>query len=129
MAKKVLSFFDGSDSGHGNTKYPWDRWTDGLIWEVTKGLDFDCKIESFRGVLYSYAKRNGMKLQVQSLVRMGKMRFRFYNPAVEVLTTPPVVRTPAVELRECGPDAEIVSVSITDVNNTSTGPQGFGDGL
>ena len=86
MAKKVLSFFDGSSTGHGNAKYPWDRWADGNIWEVTAGVDFDCKPISFRGILYSYAKRSGLKLQVQSLTRMGKLRFRFYNPAVEELT-------------------------------------------
>ena len=129
MAKKVLSFFDGSTSGHGNAKYPWDRWADGNIWEVTAGVDFDCKPVSFRGVLYSYAKRSGLKLQVQSLTRMGKLRFRFYNPAVEELTTEPVVEVPAAEEKaeEVFTESAVVHSSrcIDPINDTSQ----FGDGL
>lgn len=128
MAKKVLSFFDGSTNGHGNAKYPWDRWADGNIWEVTAGVDFDCKPVSFRGILYSYAKRSGLKLQVQSLTRMGKLRFRFYNPAVEELTTEPVVEVPAAEEKaeEVFAESAVVHSSrCVDISDTSQ----FGDGL
>ena len=133
MAKKVLSFFDGSSTGHGNAKYPWDRWADGNIWEVTAGVDFDCKPISFRGILYSYAKRSGLKLQVQSLTRMGKLRFRFYNPAVEELTTEPVVEVPAAEEKaeEVFAESAVVHAGtaghqcIDPINDTSQ----FGDGL
>lgn len=84
MAKKVLEFFDGTPKGdHGNAKYPWNQWGDGNIWEITLGTDFDCKTVSMRGVLYSYAKRAGLKLHAQCLMRLGKIRFRFYNETVE----------------------------------------------
>ena len=84
MAKKVLEFFDGTPKGdHGNSKYPWNQWGDGNIWEITLGTDFDCKVVSMRGVLYSYAKRAGLKLQAQCLMRLGKIRFKFYNEKVE----------------------------------------------
>lgn len=123
MAKKVLAFFDGSSTGHGNTKYPWDMWADGNIWEVTMGLDFDCKPASFRGVLYSHAKRSGLKIQIQTLTRMGKVRFRFYNPLVEGDLTD----------KSGKPEIDEVTVQFVpapDVTNTtSTEMKCFGDGL
>ena len=122
MAKKVLAFFDGSDTGqHGNCKYPWDAWADGNIWEVTFGTDFNCKLASMRGILYTFAKSRGMKVQVRSLIRLGKMRFRFYNPAIESVETAPVVGKAKEE------DFEIVTTNTTP--EQATGFAVFGDGL
>tara|TARA_R100000306_G_C4356527_1_gene133018 strand:- start:231 stop:599 length:369 start_codon:yes stop_codon:yes gene_type:complete len=121
MAKKVLAFFDGSVSGHGNTKYPWDSWADGNIWEVTMGVDFDCQPTSMRGILYHFAKSRGLKVQVRSIARLGKMRFRFYNPLIEAEETAPVVDTVKQE------DFQTITPDVT--NTTSSGFKCFGDGL
>lgn len=31
------------------TKYPWDEWTDGSVWELVEGVDFHCSAETMRG--------------------------------------------------------------------------------
>jgi len=95
MAKKVMSFFSGTKGPeHGNCMYPWDTWADGNIWEAVKGADFDCELSSFRGLLHSHASRSGIKVQLQTLTRLGKVRFRFYNPALESSETDAVVGQP-----------------------------------
>jgi hypothetical protein len=41
------------------TKYPWDEWTDGSVWEITRGVDFDCDAETMRGQIKVRQRKDG----------------------------------------------------------------------
>ncbi|CAB4169660.1 hypothetical protein UFOVP1305_22 [uncultured Caudovirales phage] len=47
------------------TKYPWAEWSDGQVRILTEGVDFDSKVSSLSNSVYVYAKRHGMRAQVQ----------------------------------------------------------------
>lgn len=57
------------------TKYAWDKWTDGQVWSLTKGTDFQCEASVFRGYLNTIASRRG--LNVTSRVRKNTVVFQF----------------------------------------------------
>lgn len=44
--------------------YPWDEWTDGSAWRITRGVDFDISPKSMSGILYGYATRQGSSVKV-----------------------------------------------------------------
>lgn len=48
----------------GKAKYPWDEWTNGEIWEITRGVDYNPEPRRMRMRLYNRAQRYGLKVQV-----------------------------------------------------------------
>jgi hypothetical protein len=44
-------------------RYPWDDWTDGQIWKLVRGEDFDAEADQFRNRLYTQAKRRGLDVR------------------------------------------------------------------
>ena len=60
-------------------QYPWAEWTDGRTWEVEKGEDFECTLNSFRNGLYSIAKTLAMKVTSMTIPDEGVIRFRFVD--------------------------------------------------
>jgi len=60
-------------------QYPWGDWTDGRTWEVEKGEDFECTLNSFRNGLYSIAKTLAMKVTSMTIPDEGTIRFRFVD--------------------------------------------------
>lgn len=72
MAKQLEDF----DFGTPRSKYPWDEWLDGNIWELVEGEDYVCGTESmyvtFRTKCHSRGliprtKRNQHSVIVQAL--------------------------------------------------------------
>ena len=57
MAKKVSAWPTNSS----NTRYPWDQWLDGNIWELTKGSDLAQDSEHSRAQVYIAARNRGKK--------------------------------------------------------------------
>lgn len=47
------------------TDYPWTEWMDGEPRKATRGIDFNCKPESFQTLLYREAKARGLKVHVK----------------------------------------------------------------
>ncbi len=43
-------------------KYPWDEWLDGQVWELTKGVDFDCKLSSLRATAWTQGCRRNKRV-------------------------------------------------------------------
>ena len=60
-------------------QYPWSEWTDGKTWEVVKGEDFECTLNSFRNGLYSIGKTLAMKVTSMTLPDENVIRFRFVD--------------------------------------------------
>lgn len=50
----------------GNTKYPWDKWTDGEIHIAVQGKDFTCSSRSFVTGVHVRAKLEGMQAETST---------------------------------------------------------------
>ena len=44
-------------------KLPWDKWLDGRIWQLTQGVDFKIKLDSFQQKAFQVAGKKGGKLR------------------------------------------------------------------
>lgn len=66
MARQLESFDFGRGRPKGTSRYDWDHWLDGSIWELTQGLDFQRTVEEFRNVVYVTAARRGIKVRTSS---------------------------------------------------------------
>jgi hypothetical protein len=69
MARKVEQFPAAADQ----SKYPWEDWLDGDIWELTQGKDFKGRATTFRSNARSQAKRRGGKLRARILRSEGNI--------------------------------------------------------
>jgi hypothetical protein len=86
MAQRLREF-PGS-SGGGQRRYPWKDWTDGSVWEIRRGEDYDAETENMRVNLHMKADALGSK------VRTHKVRddqgeglvFQFLDPEIEETT-------------------------------------------
>lgn len=70
MAKVI-----GRLAPHGRSKYPWDDWFDGQVWELTPGEDFTVTIESFRSTAIGKASSLGGILRTR--VAGGKLQLQY----------------------------------------------------
>lgn len=66
MAEKVDHFPD--TDRRPTRRYPWDEWTDGGTWKLTRGEDFDAPADQFRNRLYAVATRRGKKVMTAKRV-------------------------------------------------------------
>lgn len=57
MAKTLEGFDFGRT--HGNAVYPWADWTNGAVWEITHGVDFQVEPEVMRGQIIVRGRKNG----------------------------------------------------------------------
>jgi hypothetical protein len=62
MAKIVKEF--PAQVRRRESKYPWDQWLDGQVWELAQGVDFQTDANAMRSVVYLAAKRVGVKVRV-----------------------------------------------------------------
>ena len=53
------------------TKYPWDQWLDGSVWELRKGSDYDIDTLSLRALAGKAAKRAGTRVRTK-LIRNNR---------------------------------------------------------
>jgi len=60
---EILEDYEFVQWGPQECLYPYDEWFDGQIWKITKGIDFNCTLESMRISLFSQAKKRGMKIR------------------------------------------------------------------
>lgn len=54
------------------SKYPWDEWTDGQIWELEAGKDFTQQIESMRQAAAKQAKQRNLAFRTAKVTRDKK---------------------------------------------------------
>ena len=63
---KVLDELPPVKSGKGATsKYPWNTWLDGRVWQLKHNEDFECKMPSFRTLASKSARDRGLKLRIR----------------------------------------------------------------
>ncbi|HEY6312886.1 MAG TPA: hypothetical protein VIY52_19080 [Streptosporangiaceae bacterium] len=58
-----LNTFPGPRPPQG--RYPWDEWTNGRPWRITRGEDYDIPTENMRANLHMRASSMGRKVQTQ----------------------------------------------------------------
>lgn len=72
MATKIDAFEDKV----ATSKYPWNEWADGSIWELKKGEDYD-KPETIRGIVYSHACTRCMSVKTRSYDGGNRFQLQF----------------------------------------------------
>lgn len=88
----ILKQFDFKTHSTRTSKYPWDTWTDGSIWEVTQGEDYKSQSQTFRSILHTQATKIGKK--VRANVSDDRVVFQFYTPEEPVKGKPRVRLSP-----------------------------------
>jgi len=63
--------------GRGNSKYPWDQWSDGAIWLAQQEKDFSVSPKSFEARLRAKATSIDMNVRVNK--RGVAVFFQFYK--------------------------------------------------
>lgn len=66
MARKLKNFDfekERNDIISRPYRYPWEKWLDGSVWELTIGEDFKTSVQSFRSNAFYNAKIRGMKIR------------------------------------------------------------------
>jgi len=62
--------------------YPWDEWSDGRVWRLTRGEDFNSDPKSFRVLVHRTAKSRGLKARTH-IESQDVFVLAFYDPADE----------------------------------------------
>src|SRR3954453_6112438 len=83
MGRRLEEFPDGD--APTPRRYPWSEWTDGSVWEIRRGEDYDASTENMRVNLHMRAEADLKK------VRTRKVRdehgeglvFQFFDPDAE----------------------------------------------
>ncbi len=60
--------------------YPWDEWTDGKWWRVTRGVDYQCSTQSLQAYLYRVALKRQLSVQSKREGDLLMFRFRKVEP-------------------------------------------------
>lgn len=64
------------------TVHDWDTWSDGGVYEIKQGVDFQGAVESMRTQLYGKARSMGKAVEVVTDREKGTISFRmFAKPA------------------------------------------------
>lgn len=68
------------DEGLGSSRrVPWEEYTDGRVWELSRGQDFDQDAEHARRAVMAWATRNGWRVRT-SVPDPDTLRVRFETP-------------------------------------------------
>jgi hypothetical protein len=62
-------------------KYPWDEWTDGSIWQIVRGRDYDVE-RSIQATIFSHATYTKLRVRTRCVFvddREGLV-FQFFDP-------------------------------------------------
>lgn len=66
MAERIEEF--PAEQRPPTRRYPWDDWTDGSVWRLVRGEDYDQETDQFRNRLYPQAHRRGLKVRTAKRV-------------------------------------------------------------
>src|SRR3954454_17418294 len=83
MAKRLESF--PGDVPSGARRYPWTEWTDGSVWEIRRGEDYDASTENMRVNLHMRAESDLKKVRTRKVrdERGEGLVFQFFDPDAE----------------------------------------------
>jgi hypothetical protein len=63
------------------TKYPWDEWTDGSIWQILQGRDYDVATRSVQASLFSHATSTDLRVRTRRVFVDGRdgLVFQYFH--------------------------------------------------
>src|SRR3954471_24761344 len=101
MGRRLVEFPDGD--APTPRRYPWPDWTDGSVWEIRRGEDYDASTENMRVNLHMKADALAVKVRTKK-VRHDEgegLVFQFFDPDAEeanqkMTTTPPEAADSAI---------------------------------
>ena len=67
MARKLDSFPTAAGS-----RYPWDEWLDGSVWQLVHGDDYTAKTATFRSIASMQAKKRGGRIRTRAQEAEGR---------------------------------------------------------
>ena len=76
MAKEISG--EWPQNSH-KTKYPWDQWLNGNVWELLEGVDFTNDLQRMRVQTYVAAGKRGLKART-SQSGPNKLIIQAYSP-------------------------------------------------
>lgn len=65
MARRLDQF--PNDARPAHQKYPWSEWTDGSVWEIRRGVDYDVATENMRVNLHMKADAHFRKVRTKKI--------------------------------------------------------------
>jgi hypothetical protein len=76
---RQLDSFDFKQGLGRPSKYPWEKWENGKIWEIVQGQDYEIPTENMQVNLHLRAARDNMKVQTRTMRDDGgeKLVFKF----------------------------------------------------
>lgn len=83
MARRVERF-EKDTQENAPRRYPWEQWSDGAIWEIRQGDDYDVPTENMRINIHERAKQRVMKVRTEKFKdgRGEGLRFQFTKPEI-----------------------------------------------
>src|SRR3954467_13759357 len=80
MAKRLENF--PGDAPSVGRRYPWPEWTDGSVWEIRRGDDYDAATENMRVNLHMKADSLAKKVRTKKVRdEQGEgLVFQFFDP-------------------------------------------------
>jgi len=62
--------------GHGE-RYPWNEWTDGRVWTIAEGEDFEIGYKNMQVAIHVHARSNGFKVRTRTDKEKKTITFSF----------------------------------------------------
>lgn len=79
MARQLSAFTLDTPRKYKSTMYPWDKWTNGKIWQLKRGEDFLTRPDHFRVTCLAIARRRGLQCELRVNGDTLEVRFRKTN--------------------------------------------------
>jgi hypothetical protein len=81
VARRLNAFPSGDRPG-APRRYPWDEWTDGAVWEIRRGDDYDVNTENMRVNIHMRADALAVKARTKKINdEQGEgLVFQFFDP-------------------------------------------------
>lgn len=93
MARRLESYEFGVQRGR-KPQYPWEQWTDGAVWQVVHGKDYQCTSGSLVVYLYHKARTQGVNVRTSIIRGKGskpdRVVFQFWETSEEKPVTAPL---------------------------------------
>ena len=77
MSRRLESFDFGLASAGRPWRYPWREWTDGSVWEITQGEDYNLLTQNMQVNLHMRAAKEGKRVQTRRIRENGSERLVF----------------------------------------------------
>lgn len=79
MARKLNTAPEWANGLGRPRKYPWDQWLDGSYWEIVRGEDFVCQLDSMTAAIHSAAKQRGLSVTTNTNPDNTSIVFRSFR--------------------------------------------------